>query len=182
MNLIKYYPTTTHLLQEDYHEFHESNGMSYNKYSSMMLTWEFMGTRKTHVNGQLHSTVTYDCSYDDEHDLLKEAWFYYGKMHRVDGPAYIQINRKFELHVFATHGYINKIIMRKFNSNVKDLCFNVAEKNMNKTHEEDLVNYEFKEGKVRCHIGPFCQFELVDEGYRKEIRISNSWLRTLERD
>lgn len=57
MDLIKYYPITNHLLQEDYHETFSYSNYVYDKYSDMMITDNSYGLTTKKINGILHGPV-----------------------------------------------------------------------------------------------------------------------------
>lgn len=163
MNLIKYYPITTHSLQDlHYEEFRTRETIFdlvlYNKYSDLEVTRHTTNHVTKRTNDKFHSYNEPAVKRIHSNYLIEDIWFHHGEIHRDDGPAYTKIDLYTSTIGFATHGYINRVITTE-----KLHIPSVSFENVKIERSSDKIIYKFKEGKVRCTTGLFFSLIIKDE-------------------
>lgn len=179
MDLIKYYPITTYLLQDHHYEeiTNDENPfilITYNKYSDMETTEHAMRQVRKKLNGDLHGEPAITCTCRGLgllregkllRDLKKEVHFYRGKIHKKKGPAYTWINEGVEIYLYVNYGCLKEAVVikkvKETRNHTLDLYL-VDHQNFTSCEEDNKIIYKFKDHKVFCQINVFCELEICD--------------------
>lgn len=175
MDLVKYYPITSFLLQEDHYEETINNEnhfilTKYNKYSNMETIEYAMRQYRKKLNDELHGSPAITCNCKGlgiirnnklYKDLRKEVHFSRGKIHKEDGPAYTLINEGYEVYLFIKNNFAQEaLVINKMNlKNVFDLSY-LNPEGVRSHVEGEKIYYEFKRDEVICSVDIFCELDI----------------------
>lgn len=128
MNLIKYYPITTYLVQDlVYEEIIDDDYLStmikYNKYSDMIVDFINKRSSMTRVNDKLHSINDEPAMKhyirlregDPSSFTLRgckiQVWLKYNEIHRDGKPAFFYEDDVAKVHAYVNDGKISKLVV-----------------------------------------------------------------------